>query len=271
MSLRFGTQLVVVVSLPEVAMEVLHKQGHTFSSRSLPAAVNVYGFNKALWTMMPTDSAPWKRFRKMGKEKLFSNEGFNLIRFIFFYNIPFVPCYLMIFFDNANAYPSGASSNGGTTSGGVAKARQARAGFSERGEVMNVGAATFTTMTDLVLSTLFSVHLTDYTTPDSTMTKEFKANVNALSRYIGIPNISDFFPILAPLDLQGIRRKIGHHLKKLLDFVDDLVDKRKLERMDSDYRKKNDFLDTLLDLADGAEYDLTKEEISLLLVVSIIL
>ena len=74
MSLRFGTQLVVIVSSPEVAMEVLHKQGHTFSSRSLPAAVNIYGFNKALWTMMPADSAPWKRFRKMGKEKLFSNE-----------------------------------------------------------------------------------------------------------------------------------------------------------------------------------------------------
>ncbi|XP_047953166.1 carnosic acid synthase-like [Salvia hispanica] len=233
MSLRFGTQLVVIVSSPEVAMEVLHKQGHTFSSRSLPAAVNIYGFNKALWTMMPADSAPWKRFRKMGKEKLFSNEALHQTEW-----------------------------QRQETLQRLAKHVR---GFSERGEVMNVGAATFTTMTDLVLSTLFSIHLTDYTSPDSAMTKDFKANVNAFSRYIGIPNVSDFFPVLAPLDLQGIRRKIGYHLKKLLDFVDDKVDKRKVERMDSDYRKKNDFLDTLLDLADGAEYELTKEEISLLL------
>ncbi|KAG6402762.1 hypothetical protein SASPL_134973 [Salvia splendens] len=51
-------------------------------------------------------------------------------------------------------------------------------------------------------------------------------HMNAFTRYTGVPNVSDFFPVLALLDLQGIRRKIGYHLGSLLDFVDGIIKKR---------------------------------------------
>ena len=131
--------------------------------------------------------------------------------------------------------------------------------------MMNIGEATFTTMMDLVFSTLFSIDLTDYGAGN----KEFREHINAFTRYAGVPNVSDFFPVLAPLDLQGIRRKIGYHLGSLLDFVDGIIQKRIRERKESDYRNKNDFLDTLLDIAEGTEYELTIKEIRHFCVVSI--
>nr|QCF60512.1 cytochrome P450 [Salvia dorisiana] len=229
MSLRLGTQLAVVISSSEVAMEVLQKHGQSFSNRSIPDAINIHGHDKVSWNTMLADSVGWKRIRKLGREKLFSHQALQQTE--------------------------------GQRQERLRKLAEHVRGFSERGQVMNVGEATFTTMTDLVFSTLFSIDLTDYGATDSIANKEFKEHINSFTRYIGVPNVSDFYPILAPLDLQGVRRKIGHHLGKLLDFVEDMIQKRMRERRESDYQNKNDFLDTLLEIAEETEYDLTIKEI----------
>ncbi|XP_047957063.1 carnosic acid synthase-like [Salvia hispanica] len=225
MSLRLGTQNAVVISSPEIAMEVLQKHGQSFANRSIPDAANNHGHEKVSWNVMPADSAGWKRIRKLGREKLFSHQALQQTE--------------------------------GQRQERLRKLAEHVRGFSERGQVMNVGEATFTTMMDLVFSTLFSIDLTDY----GDAKKEFREHINSFTRYAGVPNASDFFPVLAPLDLQGIRRKIGYHLGSLLDFVDGIIEKRIRERKESDYQNKNDFLDTLLDIAEGTEYDLTIKEI----------
>ncbi|XP_047959814.1 carnosic acid synthase-like [Salvia hispanica] len=225
MSLRLGTQNAVVISSPEMAMEVLKKHGQAFANRSIPDAANNHGHEKVSWNVIPADSAGWKRIRKLGREKLFSHQALQQTE--------------------------------GQRLERLRKLAEHVCGFSERGQVMNIGEATFTTMMDLVFSTLFSIDLTDYGAGN----KEFREHINAFTRYAGVPNVSDFFPVLAPLDLQGIRRKIGYHLGSLLDFVDGIIQKRIRERKESDYRNKNDFLDTLLDIAEGTEYELTIKEI----------
>ncbi|XP_047941728.1 carnosic acid synthase-like [Salvia hispanica] len=221
MSLRLGTQLAVVASSPEIAAEILHKRGHAFSNRSIPDAVRIHNFDKASWNTMPTDSAGWKKFRRVGREQLFSHQALQKTE--------------------------------GQRHETLRKLTEHVRGFSERGHVMNVGEATFTTMTDLVFSTLFSINLST----DSIGNKELKEHVNGITRYIGTPNISDFYPILAPLDLQGIRRKIGYHLGSLMGLVNGLIEKRMRQRMDSDYKKMNDFLDTLLE---QTHYEFTIKE-----------
>nr|A0A1D8QMD2.1 RecName: Full=Carnosic acid synthase; AltName: Full=Cytochrome P450 76AK7; Short=RoCYP76AK7; AltName: Full=Miltiradien-20-al synthase; AltName: Full=Pisiferic acid synthase [Salvia rosmarinus]AOW42545.1 cytochrome P450 76AK7 [Salvia rosmarinus] len=224
MSLRLGTQFAVVVSSPEMATEILQKHGHAFSNRSIPDAINIHGHNEVSWNTMPADSTGWKRIRRVGREKLFSHQALQQTE--------------------------------GQRQERLRKLADHVRGFSEQGRVMNVGEATFTTMTDLVFSTLFSIDLTDYGATDSIANKEFKEHVNAFTRYIGVPNISDFFPIFAPLDPQGIRRKIGHHLGSLLAFVQSMIEERLRERKASTYQKKNDFLDTLLDISEeGNGYD----------------
>ncbi|KAL1541844.1 unspecific monooxygenase [Salvia divinorum] len=135
------------------------------------------------------------------------------------------------------------------------------------GRAMNVGEATFTTMTNLMFATLFSFELVEYASADTASPRsEFREHVNAITRYIGVPNVADFFPILAPLDPQGIRRKLTYHLGSLLELVQGLIDERLQARTASSYRKKADFLETLLDISQGNEYDLSVREIKHMLV-----
>ncbi|XP_057805479.1 carnosic acid synthase-like [Salvia miltiorrhiza] len=226
MSLKIGTQVAVVASSPEIAMEMMQRHGQAFSNRSIPDAIKTHGHERVSWNTIPADSTGWKRIRRVGREKLFSRQALE-------------------------------------RSEGQRRERLRRLadhvrGFSEQGRVMNVGEATFTTMTDLVFATLFSVDLADY----GAANKELREHVNSFTRYIGVPNISDFFPIFAPLDPQGIRRKVGYHLGSLLDFAQSMIDDRLRQRRESDYQKKNDFLDTLLDISmegDGEDHLSIKE------------
>ncbi|XP_047953073.1 carnosic acid synthase-like [Salvia hispanica] len=152
-SLRLGNQFTVVVSSPEMAAEILQKHGNSFSNRSIPAAVYIYGFDKASWNTMPTDSAGWKKVRRIGREQLFSHQALQKTE--------------------------------GQRQETLRKLAKHVRGFSERGQVMNVGEATFTTMTDLVFSTLFSINLTDYGAADSLANKEFREHVNGFTSAVG--------------------------------------------------------------------------------------
>jgi len=64
------------------------------------------------------------------------------------------------------------------------------------------------------------------------------------------PNVSDIFPLLGPLDIQGRRRMAAAHLKKLFSFLEGVVDRRLAE---VDDKHNNDFLDVLLDLMSTGE------------------
>nr|A0A1D8QMG4.1 RecName: Full=Carnosic acid synthase; AltName: Full=Cytochrome P450 76AK8; Short=RoCYP76AK8; AltName: Full=Miltiradien-20-al synthase; AltName: Full=Pisiferic acid synthase [Salvia rosmarinus]AOW42546.1 cytochrome P450 76AK8 [Salvia rosmarinus] len=229
MSLKLGNQFAVVVSSPEMAREILQKQGLIFSKPFTPSAVRVLGHNDISMNMLPASSDRWKKLRRVAREQLFSNPALQATQDI----------------------------------------RQERlrqlTDYASRccaqGRAMNVGEATFTTMTNLMFATLFSVELTQYGATDTGSDKKFKEHVNALTRYMGVPNVADFFPFLAPLDPQGMRRKLTYHLGSLLELVQSLIQQRLQARNDSTYQKKNDFLDTLLDLSEGNEYDLSIKEI----------
>ena len=69
----------------------------------------------------------------------------------------------------------------------------------------------------------------------------------------GRPNVSDFFPALAPLDLQGIRRKAGELIAWLYALIDEQIEQRRLHRAAGKART-NDLLDVLLDM-DGEVHD----------------
>ncbi|VAH38663.1 unnamed protein product [Triticum turgidum subsp. durum] len=65
---------------------------------------------------------------------------------------------------------------------------------------------------------------------------------------LGTPNMSDFFPVLAPADLQGMRRRLARLFARLHAVFDAEVDQR-LRGRDAGQPRKNDFLDVLLDVA----------------------
>ncbi|KAJ0099849.1 hypothetical protein Patl1_20078 [Pistacia atlantica] len=61
------------------------------------------------------------------------------------------------------------------------------------------------------------------------------------------PNISDLFPILSGLDLQGLRKKANECVKKMCGIWDSTIKERR-ERRGGDHQSNHrDFLDALLD------------------------
>lgn len=225
MSLKLGTQTAVVISSPEMATEVLVKHGSAFSNRSNPVALSVHGHDEVSMPMVPATTVQWKKLRKIAKEKLFSNpalqasQGIRLER--------------------------------------MRKLTDHVAKCSCEGRAMNVGEATFTTMSNLMFSTLFSIEYFQFGAVDN----KLKEHINYINRYMGVPNISDFIPIFAPFDPQGIKKKMELHFGSVLDIVLTIIKQRLVDREASDYKKKNDFLETLLDLSEGNEYDLNVDEI----------
>ena len=51
--------------------------------------------------------------------------------------------------------------------------------------------------------------------------KEFREVVHGITQCLGYLNVSDFFPALAPLDLQGV----GRRMKKIASWCDEVLDR----------------------------------------------
>lgn len=122
--------------------------------------------------------------------------------------------------------------------------------------------ALFNTIGNIVLSK-------DLVHPHSRMASQFYLEC------LGCPNVSDFFPTLRWLDLQGLRRKTDHVLGKTLKITSGFVKDRVEQRHQNEERSVDigkDFLDVLLDFK-GTGKDgpakLSEGQISILLVVSL--
>lgn len=89
---------------------------------------------------------------------------------------------------------------------------------------------------------------------------------------IGKTNLADYFRVLEPFDLQGIRRKSEFCFGEFRALMEGLLDKRLESRRSSSISspKKADLLETLLDLQQASgDYDyFSMEDIKNLLMVS---
>lgn len=131
---------------------------------------------------------------------------------------------------------------------------------------MNIGEAAFITSLNLMTATLFSV---DFTSFDSGDTRDLMDIIEGVMKCLGSPNVADFFPVLKPVDPQGIQGKSSVYFGKLLDRFEDIINQRlESRKMSGGSTKKDDFLETILDLKEGSEYELSINDIQHLLLVS---
>lgn len=108
----------------------------------------------------------------------------------------------------------------------------------------------------------------DMLDPKSDAMKELKELMAKIMELAGKPNISDYFPILKPFDLQGIRSEIKVSYDRLHDLIDEMIDQR-LKRRASGSSWIGDFLDVLLDHTDEhGPNKLDHLDVNLLLMVS---
>ncbi|CAL9051485.1 unnamed protein product [Musa banksii] len=112
----------------------------------------------------------------------------------------------------------------------------------------------FSTTLNLISRTIFSVDLVDLYAESA---QEFKQVVEGITEEAGRANLSDYFPLLAKLDPQGIRRRSTKYFKRLHDIFDEHIDRR-LHRKRDGTTVPNDFLDELLEhqvQGDGTKFD----------------
>lgn len=227
MTLKLGTLTTIVISSPQAAKLVLHDNSQIFSNRTVPHALGAVDHDKFSVAWVPTLNL-WKKLRKSCAKKVFSTKMLDSTK-----NLRQQKLQELLDYVNEK---------------------------SNKGEVFDIGEAVFTNVLNSVSNTLFSMDLAHSTVPDE-KSQEFKTIIWGIMEEAGKPNISDFFPILRPLDPQGLYARMTNHMKKLCDIFDGIIEERIRSRSSKVVEVCNDVLDSLLNINIGeANSELSRNE-----------
>ena len=211
MSIRLGTVTTVVVSSPAMAREFLQRHDSVLAARSVPHATGKHAVGSVAW-LPPVPR--WRALRKIMATELFAPQRLDALNHL--------------------------------RSDKVRELTDHVARLAREGTAVNIGRVAFTTSLNLVSRTIFSIDLTSL--GDHGRSKEFHEVITGIMEGLGTPNVSDFFPVLAPADLQGMRWRLARLFARLHAVFDAEVDQR-LRGREAGQPRKNDYLDVLLDVA----------------------
>ncbi|KAJ4973648.1 hypothetical protein NE237_006822 [Protea cynaroides] len=212
--LHLGNKLCVVVSSSSLAKEILKDHDAIFANHNPPIAalVMAYGGNDILWTPLGPD---WRMLRKVLVRDMMSNKSldacFNLRREVI--------------------------------------QQMVREVYAKIGTPIHIGELIFITLLDMIMNMLWGGTLKPE--EKTRIGVEFRKTIGELFFLLGKTNISDIFPILAPLDLQGIERKAKNIITWADAIFDSVINERlKMEaigeKQSKDDLKSKDFLEILL-------------------------
>ncbi|KAJ4974560.1 hypothetical protein NE237_007734 [Protea cynaroides] len=212
--LHLGNKLCVVVSSSSLAKEILKDHDAIFANHNPPIAALViaYGGNDILWTPLGPD---WRMLRKVLVRDMMSNTSLDAC-----YNLRREVIQQMV-----------------------------REVYTKIGTPIDIGELIFITLLDMIMNMLWGGSLK--TEEKTRIGVEFRKMIGELFFLLGKTNISDIFPILAPLDLQGIERKAKNFITWADTIFDSVINERlKMEaigeKQSKDDLKSKDFLEILL-------------------------
>ncbi|XP_068638777.1 (S)-N-methylcoclaurine 3'-hydroxylase isozyme 1-like [Aristolochia californica] len=211
-SLRLGTQLLVVGSSPYTASEILKSHDRILSARHVPKVSPVPGpeleHRSLVWQSECGDR--WKVLRTICRTGLFSPKAIDGQSPIREKKVMEMVEYLA----------------------------------AKEGEVVNVAEAVFATVFNILGNLLLSKDFIDL--EDERAAGGLKGLIWRMMELGSTPNISDFYPILAGLDLQGLKKKAWKCTRSMFAVWEVLLKERRQGR-DGNASRRQDFLDVLLD------------------------
>ncbi|XP_062119531.1 flavonoid 3'-monooxygenase-like [Humulus lupulus] len=212
--LSIGRKQCVIISSPSLAKEVLRDQDITFANRnpSIASLAFSFGGNDIAFASY---GPQWRLLRKIFVREMLSNE--NLDAF----------------------YPLRRNE----------LKKSVRDVYSKVDTPVNISELAFLTVINMITSMFWGGSLDDNEDDETcTLRAEFRAAVSQLVSLLGKPNISDFFPFLAWMDVQRVERnmkKVSRWLEQIFEFV--IAQKRNSCEVIS---SNKDFLQVLLDFKD---------------------
>lgn len=214
MTLKLGTKTTIVISSPQVAKQVLHENSQIFSNRIIPHALFAVDHGKFSIAWLPTLDL-WKKLRKVCATQVFSKKMLDSTKILRQPKLQELLDYV--------------------------KEK------SKKGEAFDINEAVFTIVLNSISNTLFFMDLVHSTHDEKS--QEFKNIIYGIMEEAGKPNVSDFFPILRPLDPQGLYTRMTNHMNKLCEIFDKIIEERicsKSSKVDDSEDFCNDVLDSLL-------------------------
>ncbi|KAI8542239.1 hypothetical protein RHMOL_Rhmol08G0123000 [Rhododendron molle] len=212
MSLKLGRKIVVVVSSPALAREVLQKQDLAFSTRFIPNAIHTHGHNKYSVAWLPV-ADQWRSLRKALNANIFSGNRID------------------------------ASKN--LRRQKVQELIEHAGKCCREGVAVDIGTAAFKTSLNLLSNTVFSIDMAD---PTQDSVQQFRHLIWQIMLEAGKPNLVDYFPILDKIDPQGITRRLKSHFGDIIQLIGRLIDERLELRGLGMTRAESDVIDILLNI-----------------------
>nr|AKH41021.1 cytochrome P450 CYP76AA21 [Thuja plicata] len=216
MTLFLGMKTTVVASSAAMAKEVLKTHDNILAGRVPIHAATVLSYDKSsiIWDQ---NGSQWRKLRRICTTELFSPKKLQALQHVRTESVfQMIRLIFQEYFLNGNR--------------------------------VNFADIIFNTALNLISNMMFSTKVFDPNNPDC---MEF---TNALTSWVKLaerPNLADFFPWLGFLDLQGVDRKIGAHLKRAHYFLDLWISYRLARRSreaEEEGETEKDFLDLMLDM-----------------------
>ncbi|KAJ9555217.1 hypothetical protein OSB04_009831 [Centaurea solstitialis] len=212
-----GTKLYVIVSSSELAKTVVRDQDQVFANRDPPIAALAitYGGINIVWS---NNGPYWRKMRKVLVHEVLSNANLDACR--------------------------------GYRRDEVSKSIKDL--YTKIGTKVNINEIAFFTELNVITSMLWG---STYVEGEKTgnLGAEYRVMVFKIIELLGAPNVSDFFPILARFDLQGVDRVMKREWAKIDLILDQIIEERirsnaSRSKEMADKERSKDFLQTLLDL-----------------------
>ncbi|KAJ0971143.1 hypothetical protein J5N97_019102 [Dioscorea zingiberensis] len=190
MTLQLGQMTTIVISSPDAASELIHKNDIAISSRSVPDAVQALRHHELSVVWLPANPQ-WKDLRRICSTELFTSRRLDANEGLRAHKVRELIAYVSECCDSQR--------------------------------VVDIGRVVFTTTLNLLSNTIFSV---DFVKLDSdSESSEFKDLVTKIMEEAASSNPSDFFPCLRVMDPLGRRRRMKAYFKKLHAIFDEKIDR----------------------------------------------
>ncbi|KAL7111417.1 hypothetical protein ACP275_05G086000 [Erythranthe tilingii] len=221
--LYLGNKLCVVISSPSLVKEVLHDQDAVFAHPDTPIAALVmsYGGNDIGFS---EPNSHWRGMRKIFVQEMMSSKCLEA-------------SYIL-------------------RRDHVRKAiRQVHDNI---GKPIEIGLMTFRTELNVIMNMLWGGTIEGEEA--QRIEAEFCVVLTKITDLLGKPNISDIYPILAGLDIQGVRKETETYMQSVDEIFETVIAKHKTNlsgEMISNTQGKRDFLQVLLQLRNKQDSEMS--------------
>ncbi|XP_023742032.1 cytochrome P450 76C1 [Lactuca sativa] len=216
---HLGSKLHVVINTPDLVKAVVREQDDIFANRNptVAALATSYGGVDVVWS---DNSSYWRNLRKIFAHEVLSNKNLEACRFFRRDEVR----------------------------------KTIKNIYSKTGTAIDISEIAFSTEANVLTSMVWE-NTSDPNAKGSHFGAELKRISSNIVETLGQPNLSDIFPSLAWLDLQGILRKSKRQLHQLDQIFTSIIDDRiisnsKKPKDSAGHEGKKDLLQILLELED---------------------